>query len=659
MAIVDKTNFGNGGKLAAMKAQVETMYADVFCGGEHEEALGKLRLAKTQIDPRILLGVMFKVGIVVMLLIWLLNKLVVAPRLSLLYLTTADPCVYVYAAAGALVTYRWFWGFSVYMWDSADIDYILILDLDANKHMPSAAQIFSDAANWSILYLVNVLIFHSLRYNYRHDTDQPATWSTVPGIIAYFSARAYVMPALLVLGTVIRMLMEISQPASYGVFSYKIIKKVRFFATLPSLYHVTVISFLDKQLLMSPFTAVHLRHTYAADILCSFVKVFSAMLFGACYFTSGSYLYASDPASAVGDARFLTCSSSGMLLAKVLIYVFPYYIRLMQCLRQRRDYFVRQRQEKTVHAGGAQDDHSTASETHTNQDGDSARGDGTSSGVAVGRSTQMRSRKLSVTGVPRATDAATGKPDVEAGYTSSEVQPFSDLLDAGDAIELERLNARHELALSPRHYDQEYDGRDSPSVEMTTVNKPVAARTPQDSGQPLSRSESFDLPTPSILRMLCGGSTNIVPAFVVQFLKTVWVWPYSYNALRYFLNICVIVFGAYPPQNPLTTAYMAWYIPLYVISTLYSCYWDVANDFQLLQFHSSRPLLRDKILYEDAEYFYYIVLVINPLLRFMWTLSFTPYGGHPFLVVFEIMRRSLWACIRMEVGYIQELARRK
>jgi hypothetical protein len=104
---------------------------------------------------------------------------------------------------------------------------------------------------------------------------------------------------------------------------------------------------------------------------------------------------------------------------------------------------------------------------------------------------------------------------------------------------------------------------------------------------------------------------------------------------------------------------MLWYVPLCVISTLYSCYWDVANDFQLLQFNSSRPLLRDKILYEDAQYFYYVVLVVNPILRFMWTLSFTPYGGHPFLVVFEILRRSLWACIRMELGYIQELARRK
>jgi hypothetical protein len=226
MAIVDKTSFGNGGKLAAMKAQVETMYADVFCGGVHEEALGKLRLAKTQIDPRILLGVMFKVGIVAMLLIWLLNKLIVAPQLSLLYLTTSDPSVFVYAAVGALVTYRWFWGCSVYMWDSADIDYILILDLDANKHMPSSAQIFSDAANWSILYLTNVLIFHSLRFNYRHHDDQPATWDTTTGIIAYFSARAYVMPMLLVLGTILRMIVALSQPTSYGVFSSKILKKV-------------------------------------------------------------------------------------------------------------------------------------------------------------------------------------------------------------------------------------------------------------------------------------------------------------------------------------------------------------------------------------------------------------------------------------------------
>lgn len=180
--------------------------------------------------------------------------------------------------------------------------------------------------------------------------------------------------------------------------------------------------------------------------------------------------------------------------------------------------------------------------------------------------------------------------------------------------------------------------------------KPAPPRRPS-----LSRGESFDIPTPPYMRTLF----DFLPAQMSAILSTIMVWPYSYNALRYLLTFAVVLFGKYPPQDPTTAEYMWWYIPLCVISTLYSCYWDVANDFKLMQWTAPKPFLRDKLFYEETEYFYYIVLVLNPILRFMWTLAFTPYGTHPFLVCFEILRRSLWACMRMELGYIQELARRR
>jgi len=82
-------------------------------------------------------------------------------------------------------------------------------------------------------------------------------------------------------------------------------------------------------------------------------------------------------------------------------------------------------------------------------------------------------------------------------------------------------------------------------------------------------------------------------------------------------------------------------------------------DYQLLQFDSDKPFLRQKLFYEETEWFYYFVIIVNPILRFFWTLSFTPYGAHPFFVVFEIARRSFWAVLRMEVAYIQELNRRR
>ena len=171
----------------------------------------------------------------------------------------------------------------------------------------------------------------------------------------------------------------------------------------------------------------------------------------------------------------------------------------------------------------------------------------------------------------------------------------------------------------------------------------------------LSRSESFELVVPSVAVAI----SEMLPRRVVSKFKEYIVWPYSYNAFRYFLSILVIIFGSYPPTDPLAPQYMGWYYALYVFATLFNCYWDVFQDFQLLQFNSDKPLLRIKLFYEETTYFYYIVLVLNPILRFLWTLSFTPYGHQEFLVLIEIIRRSLWACLRMEVGYIQELARRK
>lgn len=227
MAMVDKTSFGDGTKLSTMRAQLEGLYADVFCHGILEEAQGKLRLAKTLTNPVILLGVAFKVGIVITLLAWLANNFIVAPRLSLLYLTVEDPSVYVYAAVGALLTYRWLWGFCVYMWDSVDIDYILILDLDANKHMPSSDQIFSDTGNLTILYLINVLLFHSLRYYYKFRAEGQAGVDSAEDGIAWLSERAYIMPVLLVVGTLIRVSMALCDPSSKGVFSTKTFTKVR------------------------------------------------------------------------------------------------------------------------------------------------------------------------------------------------------------------------------------------------------------------------------------------------------------------------------------------------------------------------------------------------------------------------------------------------
>jgi hypothetical protein len=219
---INTYEFGHGKALTSAKNSLIQHYADLFCDGELEEAQLKLSLAKTDISLQVMQWVALKLGIIVALCGIILQSLVVAPYLSMLFLLGEDTSVYVYAAVGALITYRWFWGFSVCMWDHAGVDYVLVLNLDPNKHMPNCADIFSDAGTLTVLYLVNFWMFHMLRY-YHHHRHGPLSMHPLVTISHY----ALVMPVLLVVGTIVRLSISYMQPTSYGVFSTKIASRVR------------------------------------------------------------------------------------------------------------------------------------------------------------------------------------------------------------------------------------------------------------------------------------------------------------------------------------------------------------------------------------------------------------------------------------------------
>lgn len=322
------------------------------------------------------------------------------------------------------------------------------------------------------------------------------------------------------------------------------------------------------------------------------------------------------------------CHSSPVNVVKVVIFAIPVYIRIMQCLRQRRDALIRHKlqQENDPRKPGA----------------------GKLRVVKVKPSSALAGKRGASGRV--ATDSGSGRSSGiggSGGDNDGVVTLFGD--DAPADSDVRDLEENAPLERKEDDEQDEQDERDEPDEPDEPFERPK-----------LSRSESVDMPLPTVFQMLCPDTSySLVPEVVRKCWNTIWVWPYSFNALKYFLGLCVIIFGAFPPQDPLSTAYMSWYIPLMAISSLYASYWDIANDFQLMQLSSTRPLLRDKLLYEGNERFYYFVMVVDPALRFLWTLSFTPYGGHPFYVLFEIVRRSLWACLRMEIGYIQELARRR
>lgn len=92
------------------------------------------------------------------------------------------------------------------------------------------------------------------------------------------------------------------------------------------------------------------------------------------------------------------------------------------------------------------------------------------------------------------------------------------------------------------------------------------------------------------------------------------------------------------------------------ISTLYSYYWDLKNDWALLEPKSKNWLLRKYLTFEPKR-LYYIVMLSNLIMRLAWTLTLSPsvsaYIGSPALLTLitgsiEIIRRGIWNLLRVE-----------
>ena len=147
-------------------------------------------------------------------------------------------------------------------------------------------------------------------------------------------------------------------------------------------------------------------------------------------------------------------------------------------------------------------------------------------------------------------------------------------------------------------------------------------------------------------------------------------WPYLGNALKYFLAAEVALFGLFEPdakQNVL-------WIGCFVGATLYQVWWDVFQDWALLERTEDDGRssllgyyrLRSTRLYSRKS-IYYGIFAANFLLRFCWTMTLIPrrylsqsgmlrdaYSSDfqtfvgPALASAEIIRRSLWGLIRVE-----------
>ncbi|MCQ2817789.1 MAG: hypothetical protein MJ252_11040, partial [archaeon] len=130
------------------------------------------------------------------------------------------------------------------------------------------------------------------------------------------------------------------------------------------------------------------------------------------------------------------------------------------------------------------------------------------------------------------------------------------------------------------------------------------------------------------------------------------VFPQIFNIGKYSFNIIVCTFSFLTTLN--NDFFFCW-IGAAFISGCYSSFWDIVMDFGFFEKGPNFPL-RNKLAYKN-HMFYYVAIVVNVILRFLWVLSVSPEIMEKLirpeflgliLYLLEMIRRGQWNFIRVE-----------
>lgn len=133
--------------------------------------------------------------------------------------------------------------------------------------------------------------------------------------------------------------------------------------------------------------------------------------------------------------------------------------------------------------------------------------------------------------------------------------------------------------------------------------------------------------------------------------------PQSLNIVKYIFAILVAIISSLASNSFYRSLW--WIVAL--ISTIYSYLWDIKMDFGFLQPYSPNWPLRDKLSYQEKG-FYYLCMISNLFLRFLWVLSVSPEVVYRFIrpeflsfliYSMEVTRRGMWNFIRVELKHIE------
>ena len=100
---------------------------------------------------------------------------------------------------------------------------------------------------------------------------------------------------------------------------------------------------------------------------------------------------------------------------------------------------------------------------------------------------------------------------------------------------------------------------------------------------------------------------------------------------------------------------MAFFVAMSTINSTYCSFWDIVMDFSLGDYSAPHPFLRKQLQYADHIWWYYGVIILDPILRFNWVfyVIFANDRQHASIVSFlialsEVIRRGIWSIFRVE-----------
>ena len=192
------------------------------------------------------------------------------------------------------------YGMVLFAWKRQQIDYLQILGVghEHNYHFIIQAAF----TRMSLVFFCFVLYVFKLR--------SPNSW---------FLPNKHVLPATALLGTAVLSLWPRDSMPQWKDRSQR-------YALIRAL----------GRLLLSPLFPVAFSSTFIADVLTSMPKIFTDMLATLCLYASGAALTASfdvDKGEMIGIPTQCTSADPRYQVASFVLSVFPFWIRLMQCVR--------------------------------------------------------------------------------------------------------------------------------------------------------------------------------------------------------------------------------------------------------------------------------------------------------------------------------------